>query len=136
MINAATFIGEPLSFKNVCLIYPPKVKDVVANPAFHTYFRVLTLTQEELVEESRKANAGKDVENALTNPFEFLLNCCYNSAEFKKVTEEAFYFFLHEKVLFIYEEKKILIGALEESLPKAKNLNELVFLDENNYFDF
>ena len=136
MINAATLIGEPLSFKNICLIYPPKVKDVVANPAFHTYYKVLTLTQDELVEECKKRLGDKSLENEIIDPFEFLINCCYNNIDFKKITEEAFQFFLHEPVLFLYEEKKILIGSPESNLPKAKNVKDLPFLDESNYFDF
>jgi hypothetical protein len=37
MINAAVFIGEPLFFRDKIKIYPPKVKDVIANPKFGLY---------------------------------------------------------------------------------------------------
>jgi hypothetical protein len=45
-------------------------------------------------------------------PFEFLLSNCYNSVEFKILTIEAFEFFCHTKIAFLFEEKKIVIGDL------------------------
>jgi hypothetical protein len=109
MINAATFIGEPVSFLGLCWIYPPKVKDIVANQKFSTYLRILTITQEELIEENKKTGVV-DEKEWIIDPFEFILNCSYNSKEFKKIAEDAFFFFTHEPVLFLYEEKKIIFG--------------------------
>jgi hypothetical protein len=46
MIDAAIFICEPTSFKDICKIYPPKIKDVVASDDFSMYFKLLTLTRD------------------------------------------------------------------------------------------
>jgi hypothetical protein len=45
MIDPATFICEPTNFQNICKIYPPKVKDVVANDEFSIYLKLLTITK-------------------------------------------------------------------------------------------
>ena len=136
MINSATFIGEPLPFQDVCRIYPPKIRDVVANPKFSVYLKIITITQDELAEENKKISKGLDLGNQINDPFEFLLNCCYNSQDFKKLAEDAFYFFTHEKITFLYSEKRILIGDPETELSKVKNVNQLRFLTEKNYFEF
>jgi hypothetical protein len=47
-------------------------------------------------------------------PFEFLLGNCYNSLEFRMIAIEAFEFFCHTKIAFLFEEKKIIIGDLEK----------------------
>ena len=48
MINPAVFIGEPLYFENLCKIYPPKVKDVVANRSYAQFYKLLTITQDDI----------------------------------------------------------------------------------------
>jgi hypothetical protein len=42
MLNPAILIGEPLNFKDKLKIYPPRVKDVVGNPRFGTYYKLLS----------------------------------------------------------------------------------------------
>jgi hypothetical protein len=46
-------------------------------------------------------------------PYEFLLANCYNSKEFKDLTIEAFEYFCHTKVAFLFEDKKIIVGDVE-----------------------
>jgi hypothetical protein len=69
-------------------------------------------------------------------PFEFLLNCAYNDKKFKILAETAFYFFIKEKITFLYEDKKIIIGDLTQVLQDINNVSELRFLTEEDYFDF
>jgi hypothetical protein len=111
MTNASVFIGEPLNFKNKIWIYPPKVKDVVTNPKFGAYAKILTITAEDIRDELK--DVGKEME-VYPTPFEFLLANCYHSNEFKQLTIEAFEYFCHTKVAFLFEEKKIIIGDLEK----------------------
>jgi hypothetical protein len=70
MIDAATFIGEPKSFKGICYIYPPKVKDVVANPHFGVYQKILTLAREDIQEILKDKHEY--------SPLEYILACAYN----------------------------------------------------------
>jgi hypothetical protein len=44
MLNPIFLIGEPLNFHNILYIYPPQIKDVVTNPNFGTFYKLLTLS--------------------------------------------------------------------------------------------
>jgi hypothetical protein len=111
MINSSVFIGEPLNFKNKIWVYPPKIKDVITNPKFGTYAKILTITAEDIRDELKETE--KEIEVPPT-PFEFLFANCYHSKEFKQLTIEAFEYFCHTKVTFLFEEKKVIIGDLEK----------------------
>jgi hypothetical protein len=111
MPNISAFIGAPLNFKDKIDIYPPSVREVVSNPKFGIYQKILTITQEDIQDELKKA--GQEIEICPT-PFEFLLGNCYNSPDFRVLTIEAFECFCHTKVAFLFEEKKIIIGDLEQ----------------------
>ena len=133
MTNASVFIGEPLNFKNKIWVYPPKVKEVVANPKFGTYAKILTITAEDIRDELR--DAGKEME-VYPTPFEFLLANCYHSKEFKQLAIEAFEYFCHTKVAFLFEEKRVIIGDLEKLVQEVTDINQIVYLLEDEYFDF
>ena len=133
MTNIAAFIGEPLNFKNKIWIYPPKVKDVIGNHKFAMYQKILTITAEDIQDELKKA--GKEME-VYPTPFEFLLGNCYNSKEFRDLTIEAFEFFCHTKVAFLFEEKKMIIGDLEKLVQEISDVSEIIYLLEDEYFDF
>ena len=133
MTDIAAFIGEPLNFKNKIWIYPPKVRDVVSNYKFATYQKILTITAEDIQDELKKAGKEMDV---YPTPFEFLLGNCYNSKEFRELTIEAFEFFCHTKVAFLFEEKKIIVGDLEKLVQEISNVSEITYLLEDEYFDF
>ena len=113
MSKASFFIGEPVTFKKGVKIYPPKIKDVVSNPHFSLFGRMLTYSQEEI--EDIFVKEKKDL-TSFPTPMEFLLGNCYNSKEFEILCKEAFEFFLKTKVDFLYDQKKILIGDLEQVL--------------------
>ena len=54
MLNPTILIGEPLNFKGKLNIYPPTVKEVVTNPNFHVFYKLLTLTEDDIREEIGK----------------------------------------------------------------------------------
>ena len=124
MLDPLIFIGKPFSFKGICNIYPPTVEEVVSNAYYSSFVRLLTITQEDIEDEIRK-DKEKNQEMILT-PLEFLLNCSYNDIQFRTLSHLAFEFFLHEKVEFVYEEKKILIGEQDN----------IRVITEDMYFDF
>ena len=133
MINPAIFIGEPLNFKNKFLIYPPSIKEVIRNiSSFNQYLRLLTITQDDIRDELNQANDT----GYCPNPFEFLLGNCYNSAEFRQIAINAFRFFLHTEVHFLYEQKIIIVGNLEKAVRAATSLNDFIVINEEDYFDF
>ena len=129
MTNPKFLLGYPIEFKQLCLVYPPKVKDVVATDDYAVYARLLTYSQEEIEDEYVKANM--DLSLVLT-PFEYLLNNAYHNEKFKVLVERAFEFFIHEPILFLYEQKTILIGDIKENT----SISSLRFLKEEDFFDF
>ena len=133
MNNPAVFIKEPLIFKNKFKIYPPSVRDVVGNPRYTQFLKLLTISQDDIQDELiNKAEKGKP----LPTPFEFLLINCYHSQEFKEVAIKAFEFFLHQKVNFFYEQKMLVLGDLEEVAVKIETLDDLITIKEEEYFEF
>jgi hypothetical protein len=90
MTNIAAFLGKPLLFKNKIWVYPPKVIDVVTNPRFGAYTKILTITAEDIYDELKFTNKNIEI---YPTPFEFLLANCYHSEEFKQLAIDAFNFF-------------------------------------------
>lgn len=136
MIRDTFFLGFPESFQGVCEVYPPKVKVVVGNRRFPLYRRLLTLSQEDIEDEYKEKEIETD---KYPTPLEYLLISSFNSVEMRAVVEEAFQLFCHSKITFLFEQKKILLGDLEEVLTNVQdleNLKNLKFLDESNFFDF
>lgn len=128
-MNERFFLGYPVEFKKLCLIYPPKVKEVINTKNYGVYNHILTLSQEEIEDEF--VAHGKDLKELLT-PFEFLLNNAYHDKEIEKLTKDAFEFFIHEEVLFLYEQKMIVIGEIKD----IKSIDDLRVLRESDFFDF
>lgn len=124
MINAAIFIGEPLFFKDKIKIYPPKVKDVIANPKFGLYAQILTISDEDLRDELLK---GGDIDKC-PSPFEFILANCYNDKRVNELTIEAFELFCHTKIVFLFEEKQIAFVQEDDVIQ--------TILTEEDFFDF
>jgi hypothetical protein len=156
MIDEQAFLSIPLIFKDICLIYPPSIISIakLGYKTFAQYSKVLTITQEEIQDNFSKQReeieklkqtemSGEEKEirdlliskieglfnNCLT-PFEYILNNSYNDEQFKKITEAAFKFFTKEKIMFAYEDKKILI-LNEGNAPKI--IDELTFIEMQNY---
>lgn len=128
MINEGFILGNPVEFKNLCLVYPPKVKDVMGSK--HGVFtKILTFSQEEI--EDEYVAEGRDVTYILT-PFEYILNNAYNNQQFKVLLEQAFMFYVREPILIMPEQKQIIIGEIKN----IKNIHELRILHEDDYFEF
>ena len=127
------FIGEPLQFKRGIEIYPPKVKDVISNPSYSYFIKVLTYSQEEVEDEFVAQKKELDI---LPTPLEHMLNNCYHNKQYEQVCRAAFKFFIKEDVTFLYEEKLIVIGRLEEVLKDLKSLEQLIFINEPEFFHF
>lgn len=128
-MNNSFFLGYPAEFKNICWIYPPKVKDVACTKEYSAYVHMLMISQEEIEDEYVRAGIEFD---KLPNPFEYILSNAYNNLQFRILLEKAFDFFLHEKVIFLFEKKMIAIGDLKE----LKSIDKMRMLKEEDYFDF
>lgn len=133
MNKALFFINEPTEFKPGIKIYPPTVKQVITNDNYGIYRRILTYSQEEVEDEFLNEKKKLDI---YPTPFEFLLNNSYHNKDYEKKAREAFQFFIHQEITFLYELKKIVVGKLEEVIDGATKAEEIVTLTEDEFFDF
>lgn len=122
-------LSYPAEFNDICLVYPPKIKEIVATTDYSVYVKILTITQEDIEDEYTENKLSMDY---ILNPFEYILNYSYNNEDVAKKIKDAFYFFIHENITILYNQKKIVIGDIAE----VKNFDELRIIDEQNYFDF
>ena len=127
------FLCQPKEFKPGIKIYPPTVNDVVMNEHFGQYATLLTYSQEDIEDEF--LNAKKKLE-VYPTPIEFLLNNSYHNQQYNELCRAAFEFFIHEEVTFLYEQKMIVVGNIQEVLKSAKSMDDLVIITEGEFFDF
>ena len=132
MINDKVFLGFPIQFKDICKVYPPKVKDVVGNEDFMICQALFIMTQEELDEAYLKDESVTQV----PTPFQYLLMNYYQDEEMKDKIEEAFTLFVHEPVTIVPEIEMLLIGKREDELDPDVDLENPRLLTEENFFDF
>ena len=127
------FLCQPKNFKPGIKIYPPTVEEVITNELFGHYNRLLTYSQEEIEDEFLEAKKTFD---KYPTPFEFMLNNSYHNKQYEALCKEAFKFFIHEEVNFLYDQKMIIVGNIEEVLKTVKSLDELVVIKEEEFFNF
>ena len=132
MINDKIFLGYPIPFKDICHIYPPKVKDIVSSDEAVQWQALFTMSQEELDDAYR--NEDKTV--MTPNPFTYLLLMYYSEEDKRSLVLNGFKQLLHEPVTIIPEMEIIVIGIEEENLDPDIHLIEPRLLDAENYFDF
>lgn len=133
MTNAAFFVGAPLWFEEKFQIYPPQIRDVTTKPHYFQWVKILTMSQEEIEDELHEELGPTD---AFPTPLEFFLNNCYHSDLYRNLAVEAFKFFTHLDVSILYEQKKLVLGDIEDVVKKAKSIDDLIILDEQNFFAF
>ena len=127
------FICEPVEFKPGIKIYPPTVKEIITNEHYVIFGKLLTYSQEDIEDEFLEA---KRILDKYPTPIEFLLNNSYHNPDYCALCKAAFKFFIHEEVTFLYEQKLIVIGNLENVLKTAKSIDELILIKEEEFFDF
>ena len=127
------FLCQPQVFKPGIKIYPPTVNDVVMNEHFGQYMTLLTYSQEDVEDEF--LNMKKKLE-VYPTPMEFMLNNSYHNKQYDELCKAAFKFFIHEEVTFLYEQKMIVVGNIQEVLKTAQSIEDLIVISEEDFFDF
>ena len=51
MIDSNAFLGLPIQFKNICKVYPPKIKELLTETNYPVYKKVFLSTQEDIEDE-------------------------------------------------------------------------------------
>ena len=132
MIDDRVLLGFPIPFKDICEIYPPKVKDVSGDKYFNIYSALFTITQDDLNDEYLKDERIKKI----PTPFEYLLLNYYQGGDMQQRILDGFQLFLHEPVTIVPEINMLLIGKAEDELDPDKDLENPRLLTEENFFDF
>ena len=133
MNKTKLFIGEPIRFENKLSIYPPTVGDIVSNDLVLKGYYLFTQSQEDIID---LLNKQKDKKlDQYPTPLEFLLANAYNSKEFSKIATNFLNFILREQSTFVYENKMIVVGSLEE-VNSITSLKDLRSINSDNFFDF
>ena len=110
MIDALSFIGEPLQFSDKIFIYPPKIRDILVNKSLLQTYKILTQSQEDVIDILQQKD--KNIMNFPT-PFEFLLINCYNSKNFEQLVVTGMKLILHNDIFLIYEKKSTINCKIE-----------------------
>lgn len=118
-------IGEPILFEDICVITPPKLREIISlgYSKFVEYLNVLTMTRptKSMIKDERLWELIKDF-----NDFQYFLTICSLDKQMNQTAREAFFFFTKEKVTFMLEPAQILFGPL----------NEKHILDEGKFAEF
>lgn len=132
MIDPRIFIGSSIDFKGMFFIYPPKVKDIINNSNYNIFSSIFMTSQEDI--EDMVAKDG-NFKGKVPTPLEYMLSLAYSNPTFRETIKKGFFFYTHETVDFVFEEKAVLIGA-DINLAVAKSVKDVKLLNEENYFDF
>ena len=132
MLDPVVFIGEPLNFKNKLKIYPPSVREVVTNPNFGIFYKLLTLTQDDVMDEIRDKMGPNDT---IPTVFEYILLNCQYAQGFSDIFKQAFQFFCKIEIEFLFARKSFLLDVGREWADDDEQ-NEKSFLLEEEFFDF
>lgn len=125
MIDGCYLLGLPKSFKGICNIYAPTVKQIFENEEFYRYLSILTTDQETLTEQYKEATH-------IPTPMEMLLINSYADKQVALLICEAFEFFLHEPVLPLYETKAFLVGDPSAAIENT----DYRLITEDVFFEF
>ena len=133
MIDPYSFLGEPIDFKGICKIYPPKIKELLSEQAYPVYKKLLLSSQEDIEDEYTENHFSME---EVPTPIEYLFKMCALDPRIKQIALAGFLFFLKEPALMLMDQQMIVIGDLTESLSKIKSINELKIINKDNYFEF
>ena len=133
MIDPNFFLGYPVPFKDICKVYPPKVKDILNNKDYPVYKKLFLSCQEDIEDEYVEANLPIE---KMPTPFEYLFVMMAAEPKIKVIVEEGLKFFIGEPVTILQEQQMIIIGELQEVLKNIKSSDQFRIIKEEDYFDF
>lgn len=127
-IKAQAYLGSPSNLKNICKVYPLKIKNII-EMGYSEYSRrlgTLLLTEIE-IQKIIKEKIGEEIPLEEIEPLEYLLQSADQNDIFSLELETMFSTFLQEDVLLLPEINAILVGGN----PSDKRL-----ITKDNFRDF
>lgn len=137
MNNENAFLGVPFQFLNYCKIYPPSIKQTLENSDFNKYLNIFTISQEDIEDELFNADDQVVIaEGQIPTPYQYISKLAQANPIYLKLIQDGFKFFTHEDLTFLPNQELFLLGNIEDILLKAKDINDLPVLKEEDYFTF
>ena len=133
MIDAYSFLGLPIRFEDICVVYPPKIQKVLDERNYPVYKKLFLSTQEDIEDEYAEQKLPMD---EVPNPLEYLFMMSALDPRIKKIALDGFQFFIREPVMMLMDQKMIIVGDLKDTLSKIQSIDELRIIKEDNYFKF
>ena len=133
MIDPNFFLGYPVSFGNLCSVYPPKMKDVLNNKNYPAYKKLFFSSQEDIEDEYTELKLPLE---DVPTPLGYLFQMAAMDPRAKALVLEGFQFFIKEPVTMLDAQKIVVIGDLNEELKRVNAVEELRMLNDDNYFEF
>ena len=131
MIDEKIFLGFPIDFKDICKVYPPKVKDICGDADFAFCQTLFTITQEELEDAYVNENVPQ-----IPTPFQYLLMNYHQDEGAQRKILYGFQKIIGEPVTVVPELEVVIIGKSEDELDPNVDLDNPRTIDGNNFFDF
>lgn len=135
-IEVLSFLKKPINFQNICTVYPPSINEVLDEPLYNVYINILLITQEELEDQIYGTEKVKIDPKRVPTPLTYLFQIIKSGKDGEKLVKQAFKFFLKEEVTFFQDQQAIAVGEIKTILKRLNNIQDLLFIDETNYFDF
>ena len=138
--NTKAFLGYPISFGNICTIYPPTVEKSLMTQNYSYIQKLFTLSQEE-IEDMYTEHEQKTGESLGTppTPFQYLLTQAYTNPQNYDIIKTGFNLFCQVDITILFDRKEIWLCDFEKELANNKTIEELMTIPkitEENYFDF
>ena len=133
MIDSNAFLGLPIQFKDICKVYPPKIKELLTEINYPVYKKIFLSSQEDIEDEYTEQKLPLD---NIPTPLGYLFALAAEDVRIKQIILDGFQFFIKEPVLLLMEKQMIIIGDLKENLVNAKSISDLRIINSNNYFEF
>lgn len=138
--NTKAFLGYPISFGNICTIYPPTVEKSLMTQNYSYIQKLFTLSQEE-IEDMYTEHEQKTGESLGTppTPFQYLLTQAYTNPQNYDIIKTGFNLFCQVDITILFDRKEIWLCDFEKELANNKTIEELMAIPkitEENYFDF
>lgn len=120
------FIGYPINFKDICLIYPPLNKDIIGfgYSKFMTLTSLITQTQADIDDMAAQADAPKD--QPVPTPFQQLFIQSITFPPMKTHILSILKFYTHMDATLLVDSESIVFGDVTEKRQ----------LQEKDFFDF
>ena len=133
MIDPYAFLGRPIPFKDICKVYPPKIQEVLDEQNYPVYKKLFMSSQEDIEDDYAEQRLPMD---EVPTPLEYLFQLAQADERIKQIIIDGFQFFIKQPVQLLMDHQMIVIGKLEEILPKIKTINELKIIKQDNFFEF